>query len=284
MRKLFIGFAILIVATSLNALKISDLGIKGGFGTSFLYGSNTDYDLSYRIYRIDSLLITHLQDFYSIKSDISNITIPQFSQIVGIYTNINISKGDYYFNFNPEIQWSRNISKFEFNNPSISISPDLLDSIPQLNTISGYNVVTINSIRIPLLFQIENPVTKTYSVFIDFGPSFGVIISSSNNYSEGIKNVEDILDNYVYELSQSDTLSTYSISRIKNSTDNLTSFDIGFDFGIGIKIKNVLKIGIPPDFLTFNIRFNLGLTNICNDVDMKEMKTFSSYFTIGYKF
>ena len=303
MKKRIITLFLLVIIVSMVYGEIIDWGIHTGLQLSNNIGKDNRYSLNYNIYQNFTMLDTTNQSNNLIKDKIlvgsylkesTKIkSYPTFS--AGAFLCYRISEERNVFIFQPEINWMRYSLEFEFDNDSQNVYFEgqktyiLADSTTYEHNYTGKNIMSlvnnvrnkvtasVDFIKIPLLLKVQREFGEGNAGFIYAGPSFGFKIL---NETKILNNLKDTFDSY----SDQDSLTTYTSERILNSIDEINPLQFSAVFGFGWKFNKVFGVGLGKDYLTIDLRNELGLNYLSNLSVNNKLKFYSFNLIAGYHF
>lgn len=140
---------------------------------------------------------------------------------------------------------------------TFSIQPELLYIMKGAKEdVSGGTVkLKLNYLQVPVLFKYDFPTQSSFKPSIFVGPAVGILMSAKVSAESGGAGVEvDVKDLF-------------------------NSADLGLVFGLGAEIATGSKGGV-----TFDARYDLGLSNIAKDSGDQSVKNATIGLFIGYSF
>lgn len=282
MKKIFLMVIVLVGMTALYAGEWTDFGVRVGLGVGRLHGDDNQelirYDLKHNGISAGSAWAQ------------SSEPDGNLAMALSFYGKYNFYKGNYSWNFQPEVQLEQFNYTLDYNNGSFK-TPVNGSYDPVINGVasrlrSGKNDVSLMYVHVPLLIQVETTLSgstmmdgasKTEShlgkAFLFAGPSIGFMLGNDSSYSSDLDSVEDyIKDQPGYTYTKTDPI-----------TDQLKSLEAGVDVGIGWQFNKVFGKDLN---LEFDWRNHFGIMSIgdIEGVDNSDITLQYSLVTIGYKF
>ena len=152
-------------------------------------------------------------------------------------------------------------------NEMFAVQPELLYSMqgvkyePSEGDIDGELIMKYDYIQIPILAKVNFPMEGKVKPNIFLGPALGINLSAKYEYTDDL----------------GDAMEAMGMDK-EGDIENVKSTAFGLVFGAGI------DYGIGNGKLTFDARYNLGLTTVDDSDDDLDIKDSTISIMLGYSF
>jgi hypothetical protein len=259
-----------------------DWGIKYGLGSSSLHGDDKNYELRYDIY--EHAATTTDLGYLRLRAQKNEGGI---SQNAGVYASLMLTRKVDSVSLHTELLWQRYAFSHKFQGAPLSTNNLLLAST-FADTLKGRIDRTVDYITLPIMIRLNQELSEEkkqnnyQGAFVYLGPSFSVKLDQNNNSHNGIKALEQDVDNFVQDsLSDADNSSYYSSTRQNSGSDKLTAFKTDLVIGTGFTLKDIFNFGIGKDEFVFDFRFTMGINDLGDNSVRNAITLRSIMFSIG---